>query len=81
MSEEEFKASVLRRLDQQDELLKEIHDWQVAHAATYEQIKPALEEVVTFWKGSRVLARILSVLAGMAVTFAGVWAYLKDHLK
>lgn len=48
------------------------------HIAEENQIKPALEELIALWKGSRLLIPIL-VATAAAVGTAFVW--LRDHLS
>lgn len=48
------------------------------HMAKEEEIKPALEELVALWRGSRLLIPILVALATVAGT-AVMW--FRDHLK
>ncbi len=80
-SDEDPIANIHRRMDTQDVLLTEIRDMIVAHIATEKEMKPALDELVSLWKGSKIMSRILAtVCAGAAVLWAlFVWA--KDHLK
>lgn len=70
-----------KRMDKQDELLKEIRDKLVAHVASYDEIKPALNELVNLWKGSKIMGALFGALgAGVAALAAAViWA--KDHIK
>lgn len=74
-------ANLHRRMDTQDEILREIRDKIVAHIATETEMKPALDELVALWKGSKVISRILASLfaAGAALWALFVWA--KEHLK
>lgn len=81
MTDAEVLRQINRRLDKQDELLAEIREAQIKHETAYDEIKPALEEVVTFWKGSRILARILGALAALAAFGAAFTTWAKDHLK
>lgn len=70
-----------RRMDTQDELLREIRDKLVGHLAADEQVKPAIEELVAMWKGSKMAFRIISVVA---IAMGGLWSLLvwaKDHVK
>jgi hypothetical protein len=70
-----------RRMDTQDALLLEIRDKVVAHLSAEQEMKPALDELVSLWKGSKVISRILAALfaAGAALWALFVWA--KDHIK
>ena len=69
------------RLDKQEGLLREIRDMLVWHLATEKEMKPALDELVAMWKGSKV---IFGIIAGGAALGAIIWnafAWMKDHLK
>jgi len=81
MTDIEVIRRIEKRLDQQDEVLKEIREEQIRVAETAKAMAPAIEEIVTFWKGSRLLARMLGTGAAIcaAITAAIVWA--KDHIK
>ena len=70
-----------RRMDTQDALLLEIRDTVVAHIAAEKEMKPALEELTSLWKGSKVISRILAflIMCGAALWALFVWA--KDHIK
>ena len=70
-----------RRMDVQDTLLREIRDTIVGHIATDAELKPALLELVTLWKGSKLLGIILGACAAF---FAGLWTlfvWAKEHIK
>lgn len=81
MTDAEVVRQFTRRLDQQEALLKEIREAQIKHETAYEEIKPALEEVVTFWRGSRLLARILGTLAALSAFGAAFVTWARDHMK
>ena len=81
MTDAEVLRQINRRLDKQDELLGEIREAQLKHETAYAEIKPALDEVVTFWKGSRLLARILGTLAALSAFGAAFVTWAKDHVK
>lgn len=70
-----------RRMDAQDALLLEIRDKIVAHIALEAEVRPAIDELVALWKGSKVMSRIMATLfaAGAAVWALFVWA--RDHIK
>ena len=81
MTDAEVLRQINRRLDKQDELLSEIREAQIKHETAYDEIKPALVEVVTFWKGSRILARILGTAAALAAFGAAFVTWAKEHVK
>lgn len=65
-------------MDNQDKMMLEIRDIMTHHVAESEQIWPALEELVTLWRGSKMLLPIISVGVGMVWA---IYAWAKDHLK
>ncbi len=78
MTDHELIANLHRRMDQQDKMLLEIRDKINTHVVESDQIRPALEELVTLWKGSKLL---IPILASMAAAVWAVVAWAKDHLK
>ena len=74
MTDHEVIQNLHRRMDTQDTLLLEIRDKVVAQ----ETMKPALEELVALWKGSKL---IIPMLASGAAMLWAVWAWAKDHIK
>lgn len=74
-------ANLHHRMDTQDALLLEIRDKLVSHLAVDKEMKPSLDELVSLWKGSKIISAILAALcAGGAVLWAAfVWA--RDHIK
>jgi len=81
MTDAEVLRQINRRLDKQDEQLAAIREEQIRVAAAAEALAPALEEITAFWKGSRILARILGTLAALASLAVGAIVWSKDHLK
>ena len=78
MTDHELIANLHRRMDAQDKLLMEIRDKMTAHLAAEEQVKPALDELVALWKGSKIL---IPILASCAAALWAVMAWAKDHIK
>lgn len=78
MTDHELIANLHRRMDNQDNMMLEIRDIMTRHVAESEQIRPALEELVTLWRGSKMLLPIISVGVGMVWA---IYAWAKDHLK
>ncbi len=81
MTDAEVLRQINRRLDKQDELLAEIREEQIRVAATAEAIGPALDDLITFWKGSRILARILGTAVALVSLGVGGFVWLKDNLR
>lgn len=73
MSENEIN-NIHRRMDNQDKILLEIRDTLVGHIAEEKDYKPAMKDLVTLWKASKIVVPIA----------VGFWAFLlwiKDHVK
>lgn len=65
-------------MDRQDEMLLEIRDKINAHIAESDNLRPALDDLVALWKGSRLLVPIMT---GLAAAIWAVVSWSKDHLK
>ena len=78
MTDHELIANLHRRMDSQDRLLLEIDRKITSHMAESDAIKPALEELVALWKGSKIL---IPIMAGAAARGWADTAWAKDHLK
>ena len=50
----------------------------VSHIATEREIKPAIDELVALWKGSKL---IIPLLASAGAMLWAVIAWAKDHVK
>lgn len=74
MTDHEAIQNIHRRMDTQDDLLREIRDKVVAQ----ETMKPALDELVTLWKGSKMLIPMIASAAGL---LWAIWTWAKDHIK
>lgn len=65
-------------MDQQDKMLLEIRDKVNAHVIEFDKARPALDELVTLWRGSKIL---IPMLAAMVATGWAVIAWAKEHLR
>ena len=65
-------------MDTQDKLLLEIRDTMTAHIAEEKSVKPALDELISLWKGSKIL---IPMLAGAAAMVWAVISWSKDHIR
>ena len=74
MTDHDLISNIHRRMDLQDDLLREIRD----RVISQETMKPALEELVTLWKGSKIM---IPLLASAAAMIWAVVAWAKDHIK
>lgn len=70
-----------KRLDKQDTVLKEIRDTIVSHIAVDKEMKPALDELVSLWKGSKIISAILATLIAVGAAMWGLFVWAKDHIK
>lgn len=85
MTDHEMISNIHRRMDNQDTLLRDIRDKLIEqatrlddHLEAEKEVKPALDELITIWRGSKL---IFPILAGIA---AGCWAIIswaKEHIK
>ena len=69
------------RMDLQDAMLLEIRDRITTHIATEESFAPAIHELVSLWRASKVLGSFATVAAGM---IAAIWAFMewaKSHVR
>jgi hypothetical protein len=78
MTDHEVIQNLHRRMDSQDKILLEIRDTITTHIATEATIKPALEELVTLWKGSKL---IIPLMASTGAALWALWVWAKDHIK
>ena len=78
MTDHDLIANLHRRMDSQDTILREIDRKITAHVAESDSIRPALEELVSLWKGSKIL---IPILASMAAAVWAVVAWAKEHIK
>ena len=78
MTDHEYLENIHRRLDSQDKLLLEIRDTMTAHIAEEKSVKPALDELISLWKGSKIL---IPMIAGAAAMVWAVISWSKDHIR
>lgn len=78
---------ILYRLSHQDRQLESIRiDMDhmsgrlTEHIAKSDEIKDSIDDMVSFWKGSRVVGRIMTWVVGMAAAFGAAYATAKKHL-
>lgn len=78
MTDHELISNLHRRMDSQDKLLLEIRDTMTAHIAEEKSVKPALDELISLWKGSKIL---IPMIAGAAAMVWAVISWSKDHIR
>ena len=74
MTDHDLINNIHRRMDIQDDLLREIRDKVISQ----ETMKPALEELVTLWKGSKIMIPMMASAAGLLWAF---WTWAQDHFR
>lgn len=80
-SEANEHASLHKRMDTQDHILLGLRDTLMEHIAESKDIGPAIKELVTLWKASKLLG---AIFAALAAGVAGMWSlfiWAKEHLK
>lgn len=80
----ESLAHVHRRLDSTHVIIHEtrekinlVHDLLVEHIKNQAAMEPAIEELTTLWKGSKL---IIPILSAVAIGLAGAWAWVKAEI-
>ena len=69
------------QLNRQDDLLLDLRDTIKEHIIESREVGPALKELVTLWRASKMLG---AIFAAVAAAIAGLWSlfvWSKDHLK
>lgn len=69
------------RLNKQDDLLTDIRDVLREHLTRDEDLSPSLREMVALWRGSKIMAVIVTAIAGFAGAAWAGFIWVKDHLK
>ncbi len=72
---------LLHRMDIQDRVLNEIQATLRVHMALEAETKPALDELLSIWKGSRVIIPVLLGFCTLIAAFYSAGSWLKDHIK
>ena len=80
----EALAHVHRRRDSAYDIVHEtrermivVHELLVQHIERDKEMKPALDELTTLWKGSKL---IIPILSAVAIGLAGAWAWVKAEI-
>ena len=80
-SETNEYVSLQERMDSQDRILLGLRDTLIEHITESKDIGPAIKELVTLWKASKLLG---AIFAAIAAGVAGMWSlfvWARDHLK
>lgn len=78
VTDHELIANIHRRMDRQDQMLLEIRDKINAHVVKFDNVQPAMDELISLWKGSKIL---IPILAGLATATWAIIIWAKEHLK
>ena len=70
--------NITDRLNRIEDMLLKTTEMLTRHVAAEEQIKPALEELITLWRGSKL---VFPILASLVVALVGIIAWSKDHIQ
>ena len=82
MAETDVHISEIKsRLDKQDLILTEIRDKLIAHIAEEAMVQPSLDELVSLWKGSKIISAILATLCAAGAALWAIFVWAKEHLK
>jgi hypothetical protein len=78
MTDHDLIANLHRRMDTQDKLLLDIRDAQIKHVTVFEEMKPQIDELITLWRGSKI---IIPAMAAIATAAAVSFDWLRLHIK
>ena len=65
------------RLNRIEDMLLKTTEMLTRHVAAEAQIKPALDELIILWRGSKL---VFPILASLVVALVGIIAWSKDHI-
>lgn len=74
-------VSLQERMDNQDRILLGLRDTLLEHITESKDLGPAIKELVTLWKASKLLG---AIFAAIAAGVAGLWSlfvWAREHLK
>jgi len=80
MSEDNL-SQLFHRMDKQDIILQNIQEKLLTHLVVDKEMKPALDELVTLWRGSKLLSAIILSFATVGGVIWGLVVWAKDHIK
>ena len=69
------------QLNRQDDILLDLRDTIKEHIIESKEIGPALRELVTLWKASKLLGAIFAASAAALASMWSLFVWTKDHLK
>ena len=74
-------VSLQERMDNQDRILLGLRDTLIEHITESKDIGPAVKELVTLWKASKLLGAIFAALAAGAAGLWSLFVWAREHLK
>jgi len=74
-------SQIIGRMDKQDVILKDIQEKLLTHLVVDKEMKPALDELVALWRGSKLLSAIILSFAMIVGSIWGVFVWANDHIK
>ena len=80
-SETNEYVSLQERMDNQDRILLGLRDTLIEHITESKDIGPAIKELVTLWKASKLLGAIFTAIAAGAAGMWSLFVWARDHLK
>ena len=80
-SETNEYVSLQERMDDQDRILLGLRDTLIEHITESKDIGPAVKELVTLWKASKLLGAIFAALAAGAAGLWSLFVWAREHLK
>lgn len=80
-SETNEYVSLQERMDSQDRILLGLRDTLIEHITESKDIGPAIKELVTLWKASKLLGAIFAAIAAGAAGMWSLFVWAREHLK
>jgi len=77
-------AELIRLHERIDELLKQVADLDKkvsAHLITEEELAPAIRDLATLWRGSKLIIPIITGAIMLVGSLGGSYLWVKDHIK
>lgn len=74
-------VSLQERMDSQDRILLGLRDALIEHITESKDIGPAIKELVTLWKASKLLGAIFAAIAAGAAGMWSLFVWAREHLK
>lgn len=80
-SETNEYVSLQERMDSQDRILLGLRDTLIEHITESKDIGPAIKELVTLWKASKLLGAIFTAIAAGVAGMWSLFVWAREHLK